>query len=66
MVPDTSIIDGASSSGSSVVHDQSGDEYKGIVIEPKPGTIVFLLCKNKFLLSYLQNPSSLPMVGSVS
>ncbi|KAG6466569.1 NAC domain-containing protein 53-like [Zingiber officinale] len=37
MVPDTTIIDGASSSsGSSVVHDQSGDEYKGIVIEPKP------------------------------
>ncbi|KAG6509878.1 hypothetical protein ZIOFF_027885 [Zingiber officinale] len=36
MVPHTTIIDGASSSGSSGVHVESGDAYKEIVIKPKP------------------------------
>lgn len=57
MVPHTTIIDGASSSGSSVAHVESGDEYKEIVIKPKPGTIVFFLNDNNFQISILTVPT---------
>lgn len=59
MVPHTTIIDGASSSGSSVARVESGDEYKEIVIKPKPGTIVFFLNDNTFQTNILTVPTKL-------